>query len=169
MTTWETIVQEHGLMVWQTAYRLLGNRSDADECMQEAFVAAVAVAGRGPVQNWQALLRKLTIARGVDCIRRRKRDPLRTGDEIQLSQAVSRDISPDTAAQNGELAAHLRIALAKLPSRHAEIVSMRYLSEMSYEEIAQELKMSTEHVGVILSRAREKLRVMLKERGADHG
>jgi DNA-directed RNA polymerase specialized sigma24 family protein len=43
------------------------------------------------------------------------------------------------------------------------------MSEMTYEEISQELQISVRHVGVILSRAREKLRELLKERGADHG
>ena len=169
MIAWETIVREHGPLVWQTAYRLLGNRSDADDCMQETFVAAVAAARRGPVRNWFALLKKLAVARGIDCLRRRARDVLRNDDEIQLAQAVSRDVSSEAAAQYVELAMHLRRALAKLPGRHAEVVCLRYLSEMTYEEISQELQISVRHVGVILSRAREKLRELLKERGADHG
>ncbi len=169
MNDWKTIVREHGPLVWQTAYRLLGNRSDADDCMQETFVAAVAVSGRGPVCNWPALLRKLAVSRGIDCLRRRARDALRHDGGIQVSEAVSRDATPDVAAQNDELATHLRWALAELPSRDAEVVCLRYLSEMSYEEISQELQISVRHVGVILSRAREKLSELLKKRGADHG
>ena len=169
MTAWETIVREHGPLVWHTAYRLLGNRSDADDCMQETFVAAVAVARRGPVRNWFALLKKLAVSRGIDFLRRRGRDALRSDDDGQLAQAVSRDASPDVAAQYVELAMHLRWALAKLPSRHAEVVCLRYLSEMTYDEISQELQISVRHVGVILSRAREELRELLKEGGADHG
>ena len=169
MTAWETIIHEHGPAVWRTAYRLLGNRSDADECMQEVFVAAVVVSRHGPVHSWPALLRKLAVLRGVDHLRRRARDVLRNGHETQLSQAVNSDVPPDVAAQNGELATHLRSALAGLPGRHAEVMALRYLSEMTYEEISQELQISVRHVGVILSRAREKLRELLKERGADHG
>jgi RNA polymerase sigma-70 factor, ECF subfamily len=169
MTEWETIIREHGPAVWRTAYRLLGNRSDADECMQEVFVAAVVASRRGPVQSWPALLQRLAVTRGIDHLRRRVRDKVRTGDELQLSQAVSREAPPDAAAQNGELAAHLRWTLARLPSRHSEVVCLRYLSDMSYEEISQELQISVRHVGVVLSRAREKLRELLKEGGADHG
>ncbi len=56
MTSWDTIIHEHGPAVWRTAYRLVGNGSDADECMQEAFVAAVAAERRGTIQNWPGLL-----------------------------------------------------------------------------------------------------------------
>ena len=169
MTAWETIIREHGPAVWRTVYRLLGNRSDADECMQDVFVAAVALSRREPVNSWPALLQKLAVLRGVDTLRRRARDMLRNSDEIQLSQAVSRDVSPDVAAQNGELTTHLRWTLAKLPSRHAEVVCLRYMSEMTYEEISKELQIDVRHVGVVLSLAREELRELLKERGADHG
>ncbi|NQU74852.1 MAG: sigma-70 family RNA polymerase sigma factor [Planctomycetes bacterium] len=169
MTAWETIVHEHGPAVWRTAYRLLGNRSDADECMQDVFIAAVVVSRRGPVHNWPALLKKLAVLRGVDHLRRRARDVLRNDNGIRLSETVSRDVSPDVAAQDGELAEHLRWALAKLSSRQAEVACLRYLSEMTYEEISQKLQISVRHVGVVLSRAREKLRELLKERGADHG
>jgi RNA polymerase sigma-70 factor (ECF subfamily) len=169
MTEWKMIVREHGALVWRTAYRLVGNRSDADECMQEAFVAAVAISRRGPVEHWPALLKRLAVSRGIDCLRRRARDVLRGDTGGQLLDAASRDVAPDVAAQNGELAAHLRWTLAKLPGRHAEVMCLRYLSEMSYEEISQELQISVRHVGVILSRAREELRELLQERGADNG
>jgi len=169
MTEWENIIREHGPAAWRAAYRLVGNRSDADECMQEAFVAALAASRREPVRNWSALLRKLAVLRGIDCLRLRARDPLRSGNGGGLAEAASRDAPPDQAAQNGELTARLRQALARLPSRHADVVCLRYLNEMTYEEISQELRVSVRHVGVILSRAREKLRELLKEGGADNG
>jgi RNA polymerase sigma-70 factor (ECF subfamily) len=169
MAAWDTIIHEHGPAVWRTAYRLLGNRGDADECMQEVFVAAVVVSRREEVRNWPALLQKLSVLRGIDSLRRRARSVLRNDDGDRLSRAASRDVPPDVAAQNGELTARLRWALARLSSRDAEVVCLRYMSEMTYEEISQELQISVRHVGVILSRAREKLRELLKERGADHG
>jgi DNA-directed RNA polymerase specialized sigma24 family protein len=41
---WQAIVKEHGPMVWQTAYRLLVNRSDTADCFQDAFPAAFEIA-----------------------------------------------------------------------------------------------------------------------------
>ena len=62
-----------GAAVWRTAYRLLGNRADADECFQEAFLAALEVSRREPVRDWGALLRRLAAARALDRLRRRYR------------------------------------------------------------------------------------------------
>ena len=42
---WERIIQEHGPMVWRTAYRLLGRVHDAQECVQETFLSALRLAG----------------------------------------------------------------------------------------------------------------------------
>ena len=137
MTDWETIIREYGPEVWRTAYRLLGNRSDADECMQEVFAAAVEVSRREPVENWAALLKRLAVLRGIDSLRRRGRDLLRGADDSEMLRAAGRETAPDAAAQTSELAARLRAALARLPGKHARAVCLRYINEMSYEEISR--------------------------------
>lgn len=169
MTRWETIISEHGPAVWQTAYRLLGNRSDADECLQEAFLAAVLIARRGPVRSWPALLKRLATSKGIDYLRHRKGGPVQTADDKVLVTLVSGELGPDLVAQNNELASDLRKALARLPRRQAEVACLRYLSQMDYKEISKELRIDVGNVGVVLSRARETLRDLLKRRGADHG
>lgn len=169
MPDWDMIIREHKAAVWRTAYRLVGNPSDADECMQEAFVAAVALARRSQVRNWPAILRRLAMARGIDCLRRRVSNRASIQDESTLASAMDREAFPDAIAQKRELVERLRLALAQLPPLQAQAACLRYLDEMEYEEISHELQISVRHVGVVLSRAREKLRKLLKERGADHG
>ena len=169
MTAWDTIVREQGPAVWRTAYRLLGDRSDADDCMQEVFVAAVGIARRTSVQNWPALLQRLAVLRGIDGIRRRGRERLRSAGPAGLAGLPSTGPGPAQAAQAGELAAALRAALAQLPLQQAQVVALRYMNDLDYQEISNELNLSVRHVGVILSRAREKLREMLKEKATDHG
>lgn len=163
------MVTEHGPMVWRTAYRLLGNRADADECLQDAFSEAVATSRRQSVANWPGLLRRIATQRAIDRLRRRTSDVLRGPGEAHLDQSVSPECSPDRAVINRELSAELRCALQQLPQRDAEVVCMRFLNELSYEQIAKDLSISVGHVGMILSRAREKLRSLLQQRGADHG
>ena len=41
MTDWEHVVRTHGPLVWQTAWRLLGQEADAADCFQETFVSAM--------------------------------------------------------------------------------------------------------------------------------
>ena len=40
MPAWEDILSRDGKAVWQTPYRLRGNQADAEECVQDAFLAA---------------------------------------------------------------------------------------------------------------------------------
>ena len=54
MTDWKRIVEEHGGLVWATAFRLVGNGEDAADCFQEAFLEAVKVSRKEPVGDWSA-------------------------------------------------------------------------------------------------------------------
>jgi len=66
MPDWDEILTRDGPAVWRTAYRIVGNRADADECVQEAFLHALEISRRKPVQHWCALLQRLAAARAVD-------------------------------------------------------------------------------------------------------
>src|SRR5262245_50244770 len=74
MTDWEAIVREHGRAVWRTAWRVLADHADADDCLQEAFVDAVELSRRQPVRHWGRLLTRLAAARALDRLRRRLRE-----------------------------------------------------------------------------------------------
>ena len=74
---------------------------------------------------------------------------------------ASANPGPVEEAQAAELSERLRGALAKLPEQEAEVFCLRCLSELSYRDIAQQLKLKTSAVGVLLHRARRRLREML--------
>jgi len=63
---WQMIVKKHGPAVWQTAYRLLGNHTDAADCFQETFVSALKVSRKQRVRNFSALLVRLATMRAID-------------------------------------------------------------------------------------------------------
>ena len=69
MPDWQEILSRDGGAVWQTAYRYLGNRADADECFQEAFLAAFKFSRHHEVTNWRAILKRLAAARAIDRLR----------------------------------------------------------------------------------------------------
>lgn len=71
MTDWQKIVDRHSQAVWQTAYRLLGNREEAADCFQETFLGALELSRRERVGNFAALLRRLCICRAMDRLRKR--------------------------------------------------------------------------------------------------
>ena len=159
---WQVIVKKHGPLVWKTTYRLLGNHTDAADCFQETFVSALQLSQRQPVRNFPALLARLATARAIDRLRQRLRQPLfdtENGDRVPVPSA-----NPDPAehAQRQELAAMLRKALAQLPPQEAQVFCLRYLNDMSYQQIAKQLSIKTNAAGVLLHRARAKLRQYLQ-------
>ena len=161
MTTWSEIVGRHGGLVWQTAYRLLGNHADAADCTQDAFLAAVELSRRERVRNWPGLLQQLATRRALDQLRSRAARSRFAGKVPDWTTVVSSNPGPAQEAEAAELAASLRAALAELPDKQAEVFCMRLLSELSYRDIARLSGMSRSAVGVLLHRARSRLREML--------
>lgn len=158
MIDWQAIIEEHGPAVWQTAYRLLGNHADAADCFQETLVSALNVSRRQRVRDFSALLTRLATARAIDQLRRRFRrsDCSRNPDD---GRAVEDEAPcPAERAQQRELADRVRRLLHQLPAQEAEAFCLRYLNDMSYQEIAGALGISTNAAGVLLHRAKARLR-----------
>ena len=161
MPDWPEVIEREGRAVWRTAYRLLGNRADADECFQEAFLAALEVSRREPVRDWGALLRRLAAARALDRLRRRYRHgvnrPVADWDALPGPSPL-----PSQGVEDAELSESLRAALASLPPNQAEAFCLHHVEDWSYREIAGHLALSVDAVGVLLHRARKRLRELLE-------
>jgi RNA polymerase sigma-70 factor, ECF subfamily len=159
MPDWPEILSRDGPAAWRAAYRIVGNRADADECFQEACLAALNVSRRQVVRQWSALLRRLAAARAVDRLRqrRRRRDREQDADVAELAGGIS----PTERVEERELAERLRAVLAMIPPQQAELFCLHCLEQWSYQEIADELGISTSRVGVLIHRARAKLARLL--------
>lgn len=160
MIDWDKLIAQEGPAVWRAAYRLVRNQADADECFQESFVAALAVAEREAVKNWPALLHRLATHRAIDHLRKRLRQ--RRREEVaDIALAEATDAEPSARAEAAELATELRWALAQLPRREAEVFCLHELGDWSYGQIADELSTTANAIGVLLHRTRHKLRKLL--------
>ena len=162
MTDWSQIVQQHGPIVWRTACRLLTNEADAHDCFQLTFIAALQLERNEVIRNWPALLKRLAAARALECLRQRRRESNRRVTLVESSLTDRKGVGPVQAAEASELAARLRQALAELDSRQAEVFCLACLDGLSYQEIADLLGLTLNHVGVLLNRARAALRERLQ-------
>lgn len=160
MSDWNRIVSREGPAVWRTAYRLLGNHADAEECFQETFLAALRLSGVEPLRDERAVLQRLTVARAMDRLRQRYR---RRGREQTLAWESHPDAgaSPGEQAEAAELSSRLRDALSELPPRQAEAFCLFCLEGWTYEQIGGHLGCTIDNVGVLLHRARAALRQRL--------
>ncbi len=161
-------MRDHGPAVWQTAYRLLANHSDAADCFQETFLAAFEIACREPVRNVPGLLVRLATTRAIDRLRQRSRQEQRRTDSSDHEPTSSQPDPLDQAHVN-ELASQLREQIARLPPQEARVFCLRYLNDMSYRQIARELNIAINVVGVSLYRAKARLRAALTATQSEGG
>ena len=162
MPDWQEILSRNGPAVWRTAYRLLANRADADECFQEVFVDALELSRRQEIRDWGGLLRRLATVRSIDRLRQRRRSRLR--ESVKGRKSLEIHAPPASqAVEDAELSTRLRAALASIPAKQAQIFCLHALEEWSYQEIAVEMGISVSAVGVLLHRARKRLQRQLKE------
>ena len=107
MTDWERIVSRDGPAVWQTAYRLLGNRDEAADCYGQTFLAALELSRREKVRNYGGLLRCLCTCRAMDRLRQRARLSGREEGLADWSNVASANPGPVEEAQAAELSERL--------------------------------------------------------------
>lgn len=165
MTDWSEIVRQHGPLVWRTACRLLKNEADAADCFQRAFLSALEVERKQAIDNWPGLLKWLTTARALECLRQRRRQSNRSEPVTEGLLIDRKGIGPLQAAQGSELADRLADALADLEPQQAEVFCLACLEGFSYQETAQKLGIVPNHVGVLLHRARSRLQQALEAYG----
>ncbi len=154
---WKTILERDGPVAWRAAYRLVGNAADADDCLQDAALAAVQLSRREPVGNWRALLTRLASARALDRLRQRYRSRIEPYVEDQVDPH-----EPGDTAQLDELRSQLRIALAHLSHDQAAAFSLCALEGWTYTDASEQLKTPASTVGVLVHRARQRLRELLQ-------
>lgn len=163
MADWDFIISQDGPAVWRTAYRLLGNRADADDCFQEAFLAAVSRLRYETISHPRALLQRIATARALDRLRVRYRMRRREAELVGEEAAEDPRPQPPQSAEAAELSQQLRVALGALPAKQAEAFCLFHLDGLDYTHIAGQLEVSVNGVGVLLHRARHRLRDLLAE------
>ena len=169
MIDWQQIVEEHSAVVWRTAYRLLGRIEETKDCLQDTFLSAVEVSRKQTVRNWGGLLRYLATARALDRLRDRTKHERHRDPNADPTTVASTDADPVEMAEAEELTGRLRLGIAQLPERQAEVFSLHFLERMSHREVAAVLGINANAVSAALHQARQKLRIVLLHKGKDGG
>jgi RNA polymerase sigma-70 factor (ECF subfamily) len=154
----DTLVERHMRRAFSVAYRLLGQREDAEDLVQDAFMVALQKmdtfeSGR----KFAPWFYRILVNRGLNS---RKSRSLRRTDQIPDAVASS-TVSPLRAMEQTELRERLREVLAELPPRQRAVVEFFELEGFSSIEIADILELSDGTVRWHLHQARHALRTAL--------
>lgn len=154
----ERLFAEHAQRVYRAAFRVTGNRADAEDVLQTVFLRLVRRedgVDLGP--GAPSYLYRAALNASLDVVRGRLRAGLEPLDD-RGSTAVDPAAGPERQRAGRELGAALRRALATLAPRLAEVFVLRYLEGLDNREIGRLLGTSQGVVAVQLHRARRRLR-----------
>lgn len=153
---------EHHRRILYAAYRITGSMADAEDVTQAVFLR-LAGGDEFAMKNAGSYLYRAAINGALDLLRRRKAaaaEPLEAAAGVASAGPEAR---PEAEISNRELGQWLRKAIAELPSRAAEMFTLRYLEDLDNREIARLMKTSQAVVAVTLHNARAKLKKRLRE------
>lgn len=162
------LVRRYENKVYSLALRICSHPEDAADAAQEAFVSAwrglASFRGEAGFSTW---LYRLAVNAAVDCTRRnRNRRSQASLDGADWGpEPVDRSPGPQERAEGAELRAAVAEGLRRLSDDHRQILVLRELRQLSYEEIASVLGLDLGTVKSRISRARAALRKILREDG----
>ncbi|WP_375496622.1 RNA polymerase sigma factor SigE [uncultured Jatrophihabitans sp.] len=157
--TWDQVVRTHADRVYRLAYRLSGNRADAEDLTQETFVRVFRSLAEYQPGTFEGWLHRITTNLFLDMVRRRQRIRFDALPEDAGDRLAGSDPGPERVYDEMHLDPEIQAALDALPPDFRVAVVLCDLEQLSYEEIAATLGIK---VGTVRSRI-HRGRVLLRE------
>ncbi len=162
----EVFYDRHGGAAFSLAYRILGERGAAEDCIQEAFISIWRSGGkfdaaRGSVRSWTL---SIVRNRAIDVLRSKAgKAPKMTFDDDEIIESRPSGELTEEEAMRNETATEVRGALSQLPTEQSKVIQLAYFGGFSQSEIAGMLNVP---LGTVKGRMRlglEKIRGELAE------
>lgn len=167
------LVRRYQTAVYNVAYRLVGERQEALDLAQDAFVRAYhGLASFDPERPFGPWIARIATNVALAALGRRRVPTVPLGralgggdDEREPIEAALPDPArgPEGDFLAAERGAELRRAILALPPHYRAVIELRHFQDRSYEEIAAALGLPLSDVKSHLFRARKLLRVALGE------
>src|SRR6266702_4249796 len=169
---WELIVRQYWRKVFNVAYKFVGKHDEAEDLTQDIFLKIFRSLDtfdrRANFQTWLISISRNLCIDHYRSVRKERETIDRDVDANELTPA-SRDPSPVAALEQRDRVVLLRQAMAALPATLRTAVLMRDIQELSYQEIADALRLPEGTVKSRINRGRTELaRQIRKLRGDDY-
>jgi RNA polymerase sigma-70 factor (ECF subfamily) len=171
-TAWETIVRQYRRKVFNTAYKFVGRHEQAEDLTQDIFLKIFrsldTFDSRANFQTWL-----ISVSRNlcIDHYRRIRKERETIDHQVDANELspTSHEPSPMAGLERRDRVTLLRQAMAKLPDTLRTAVLMRDIQEMSYQEIADTLRLPEGTVKSRINRGRTELARHVKRLGGADG
>jgi RNA polymerase sigma-70 factor (ECF subfamily) len=167
----ETLVRRYSERAYRAAYRVVRDQQAAEEVLQEALIKAYRALPRFEARSsFYTWLYRITVNLALDRRRRGKRAPAVEWDdaiahEIDPRSTLPEPANPEVASLRLEVRELVAEGIQTLPDGQREVLLLREVDGLSYEEIAETMQISK---GTVMSRlhyARKKMMAFLVARG----
>jgi RNA polymerase sigma-70 factor, ECF subfamily len=167
---WEQIVRQHRRKVFNIAYKFTGKHDEAEDLTQDIFLKIFkslhTFDRRANFQTWLVSVSRNLCIDHYRSVRKERETIDRDVDANELSP-LSHDPGPVAALEQQDRVALLKQAMAELPDTLRTAVLMRDIQELSYQEIADKLRLPEGTVKSRINRGRTELARQIRKLRAD--
>jgi len=161
MAAFDALFYRHYDRVYGILFRLVGNRADAEDLVQEVFIKLSRQQfGRGREHNVSAWLYRVATNAGYNALRSRYRR--RQRDTVLLPDPTDIPAGPAERAAQAETRQKVHRALSHLKERQVQLLLLRQM-DFSYAELAEICQVAPGSVGTLLRRAADDFRRIYME------
>jgi RNA polymerase sigma-70 factor (ECF subfamily) len=164
-SAFEQLVDLYKEKIYYLAYRMLGNRHEAEDIIQETFLRVYMNFDRfDQTQKFSTWIYRIATNLSIDRLRKRKASysldaEINQGDGLDgYDRLVSEEDTPEKQLMITETQIQIRNAIDKLPEKYKSVVVLRYLHDLSLQEISDVLGMPVTTIKTRIHRGREFLR-----------
>jgi RNA polymerase sigma factor (sigma-70 family) len=161
---WDDVVRDHSARVYRLAYRLTGNRHDAEDLTQEVFVRVFRSLSNYTPGTFEGWLHRITTNLFLDGARRKQRIRFEGLADDAADRLQGREPTPAQVYDDQNFDADVQNALDALAPEYRAAVVLCDIEGLSYEEIAATLGVKLGTVRSRIHRGRAQLRAALEHR-----
>ena len=163
MSAYRLLYERYSKAMYNTALRIAGNRTDAEDILQESFIDAFAqLRSFENKSTFGAWLKQIVVFKSIALLKKRK---LSFAD---LEKETEELIDENTLDENeiGLTVQNIKKAMNQLPDGYRAVLSLYLLEGYDHEEIAEIMRISQSTVRTQYKRGKQKLLQILKKEDA---
>ncbi|MGY3053330.1 RNA polymerase sigma factor (sigma-70 family) [Pedobacter sp. UYEF25] len=150
--------------MYNVALRIVNDEEEAEDILQEAFLDAfMRIADFRQESTFGLWLKQIVINKSINYLRKRKLEFVSVDEFVEVPEVKPENMSDESLSVD-----EVKKAIKRLPDGYRVVLSLYLLEGYDHEEIAHILKISENTSRTQYMRAKQKLRIFLKEKGNQH-
>ena len=160
-SAWVSLVKRYEKGIYNYALRMVNNHADAMDLMQDIFIALFrnlhTFRAESPFKGW---LFKIAHYRCIEYYRRKR--PMQSLDDVPEQESEQSDDCPEQALFTQQQSSALIKTMQKLPIKQKLVVELKFFQQCTFDDIAQQLGISTNTAKSQLYSALDKLKLYIE-------